>query len=113
MGSGRRPAARASVPLVGLVAGLCLVLAGCAGNSGQGRQVSFVCPEGTVLLATFYPDDDLVRLRVNGQDYELPRQISVFGARYGAGETVFWNKGREALLDRADGPPLVGCLAAS
>lgn len=54
-----------------------------------------------------------MRLQVNGQEYELPRQISAVGARYGAGQTVFWNEGREALLRRADGPPLVGCRAGS
>lgn len=89
---------------------LLFVLAGCATGS-DGHAVSFVCPEGTVMLATFYPDDDLVRLQVNGHQYELPRQISASGARYGAGKTVFWNKGREALLQRPDEPPLIGCAS--
>ena len=67
-----------------------LALAACAGGSGgQKHAVTFVCPGGTELLATFYADDDRMRLRVN----------------------VFWNKGREALLQRSDGPSYVGCVA--
>lgn len=89
-----------------------LALAACAGgNGGQKHAVTFVCPGGTELLATFYADDDRMRLRVNGQEYDLPRQISASGARYGEGQVVFWNKGREALLQRSDGPSYVGCVA--
>ena len=88
-----------------------LILAACAGDAeGQKHAVTFVCPEGSVLLATFYPDDDRVQLRVNGREYDLPRQISASGARYGEGPIVFWNKDREALLQRPDGPSYVGCV---
>lgn len=96
----------------GSVAAL-LALAACAGSGGEQKHaVTFVCPEGTELHAIFYPGDDRMRLRVNGQEYELPRQISASGARYGEGAVVFWNKGREALLQRPDGPSYVGCVAA-
>ena len=90
-----------------------LALAACAGGGEERKHaVTFVCPGGTKLLATFYADDDRMRLRVNGQEYDLPRQISASGFRYGEGEVVFWNKGREALLQRADGPSYVGCVTA-
>lgn len=90
-----------------------LALAACAGSGGEQRHaVTFVCPKGTELHATFHADDDRMQLRVNGQEYDLPRQISASGARYGGGPVVFWNKGREALLQRLDGPSYVGCVAA-
>jgi membrane-bound inhibitor of C-type lysozyme len=76
------------------------------------RPVAFHCANGAILLATFYPDDDRMQLRVNDRDYDLPRLISASGARYGDERTIFWNKGREAMLQRADGPSYVGCLAA-
>lgn len=102
-------------PLCWRTAGLAvlLALAACAGSGGEQKHaVTFVCPQGTELHATFYPGDDRMRLRVNGQEYELPRQISASGARYGEGAVVFWNKGREALLQRLDGPSYARCVAA-
>lgn len=92
---------------------LALALVCCAGeNVPPARSVAFHCANGAVLLATFYTSDDSVRLRVDDRDYDLPRLISASGARYGDERTIFWNKGREAMLQRADGPPYVGCLAA-
>ena len=93
---------------------LALALVACVGEGASPeRSVAFRCTNGTVLLATFYPDDDRMRLQVNDRDYDLPRLISASGARYGDERTVFWNKGREAMLQRSDGPSYVGCLAAS
>lgn len=88
-------------------------VAGCVdGGSSAPSTTSFVCPNGALLLATFYPQEDRMRLRVNDQDYDLPRLISASGARYGDDSTVFWNKGREAMLQRPNGPPYLGCIAA-
>lgn len=93
---------------------LSLALASCAGKeSASPKTVSFFCPNGTVMLATFDASGDRMRLQVNDRNYELPRLISASGARYGDEHTIFWNKGREAMLERQDGPPYVGCLAES
>ena len=108
-GACRRPRAAAIFPPL-----LALALVACAGEgTSPERSSAFLCPDGTVLLATFYPEDDRMRLRVNDRDYDLPRLISASGARYGDEHTIFWNKGREAILERPDGPSYVGCLAAS
>ena len=91
-----------------------LLLASCAGSeSVSPKTVSFFCPSGTVLRATFDTDNDRMWLRVNDRDYDLPRLISASGARYGDERTIFWNKGREAMLERQDGPSYIGCLAES
>ena len=87
--------------------------AGCAGQEAAvAPPVTFVCPDGAVLTARF-PSDERVLLSVDGRDYELPRLISASGARYGDNDVIFWNKGRQALFERADGSSLVGCLARS
>jgi membrane-bound inhibitor of C-type lysozyme len=91
---------------------LSLGLASCAGGKpAPPKTVSFLCPNGTVLLATFDADGDRMRLRVNNRDYDLPRLISASGARYGDERTIFWNKGREAMLERQDGASYAGCVA--
>lgn len=91
-----------------------LLLASCAGNDSVSPiTVSFFCANGTVLRATFDPDKDRMWLRVDDRDYDLPRLISASGARYGDERTIFWNKGREAMLERRDGPSYIGCLAES
>jgi membrane-bound inhibitor of C-type lysozyme len=77
------------------------------------KQVTFACPGGTLLFATFFPDDDRMRLTVDGTNYDLPRLISASGARYGSARVAFWNKGREALFQRPDRPSYSGCVAQS
>jgi membrane-bound inhibitor of C-type lysozyme len=87
------------------------VSVGCAQQAQAPRQVTFACPGGTRLFATFFPDDDRMRLTVDGTNYELPRLISASGARYGSARVTFWNKGREALFQRPDRPTYSGCMA--
>lgn len=46
-------------------------------------------------------DADRIELSIAEQIHILPQVISASGAKYGAGEIVFWQKGREALLESA------------
>jgi membrane-bound inhibitor of C-type lysozyme len=75
------------------------------------RRATFLCPGGTLLFATFFPDEDRMRLTVDGTDYDLPRLISASGARYGNAGVTFWNKGREALFRGSDRLSYSGCVA--
>ncbi|HYN38200.1 MAG TPA: MliC family protein [Rhodospirillales bacterium] len=96
-------------PVAATLASL-LFLAACAGDTESPTTMSFLCHDGTVLNATFLAEDDQMLLRVNDRTYDLSRLISASGARYGEGQTMFWNKGREAMLQRSDGPSYFGCL---
>ncbi|MGE5442404.1 MAG: MliC family protein [Bacteroidota bacterium] len=88
------------------------IVVGCARSDPTApRRVTFVCPGGTLLLAAFFPDDDRMRLTVDGTDYDLPRLISASGARYGSAGVTFWNKGREALFQRHERLSYSGCVA--
>ena len=85
---------------------------GCAQHEPTApRRVTFVCPGGTLLFATFFPDDDRMRLTVDGTNYNLPRLISASGARYGSAGVTFWSKGREALFQRPEHLSYSGCVA--
>ena len=77
------------------------------------RRVSYVCPGGMLLFATFFPDDDRMRLTVAGTDYDLPRLISASGARYGSAGVTFWSEGREALFQRTGRVAYSACVAQS
>ena len=73
-----------------------LLLAACAARPG----VVFRCEGGAELRAVF--TDGRVRLALPGHTVELPRAISASGARYSDGQLTFWNKGREAFVQRGD-----------
>jgi membrane-bound inhibitor of C-type lysozyme len=98
--------------LATVLAATTAVVVGCARPEPTApRRVTFLCPGGTLLFATFFPDEDRMRLTVDGTDYDLPRLISASGARYGNAGVTFWNKGREALFQRLGGPSYAGCVA--
>jgi membrane-bound inhibitor of C-type lysozyme len=105
----RRPNRRASAAAA--AAGLVGLCACAADEASAPPVVAFVCPGGTVLRAHFYPAENRVHLEVGGRTYDLPQLISASGARYGNGGVTFWNKGREALFERFDGPSYAGCVA--
>ncbi|WP_043114509.1 MliC family protein [Solimonas soli] len=44
-------------------------------------------------------DNDRVTLRAPGREYVLPQVAAASGAKFESGEAMFWNKGREALLE--------------
>lgn len=95
-----------------MLAATTAIVVGCARPDPTApRRVTFVCPGGTPLLAAFFPDDDRMRLTVDGTDYDLPRLISASGARYGSAGVTFWNKGREALFQRHERLSYSGCVA--
>jgi membrane-bound inhibitor of C-type lysozyme len=73
-----------------------LLLAACAAQPA----VVFRCEGGAELRAVF--EDGRVRLAFPGHRVELPRAISGSGARYSDGRLTFWNKGREAFVQRGD-----------
>jgi membrane-bound inhibitor of C-type lysozyme len=95
-----------------VLAALTTAVIGCAQHAATApRRVTFVCPGGTLLFATFFPDDDRMRLTVDGANYDLPRLISASGARYGSAGVTFWSKGREALFHRPERLSYSGCMA--
>ncbi len=47
--------------------------------------------------------DNVFELRVGSRELVLPQGRAGSGARYTEGKTVFWNKGKEATLDTANG----------
>lgn len=88
------------------------VAVGCAQpEPTESRRVIYACPGGTLLFATFFPDDVRMRLTVDGTDYDLPRLISASGARYGSAGVTFWSKGREALFQRPGHSTYSACIA--
>jgi membrane-bound inhibitor of C-type lysozyme len=113
MPAGRRAAAGAALSMVLAVGVLAIgVLAGCAGqDTAAQRSTMFLCPDGTVLLATFVPGEDEVHLWADGHAYDLPREISASGARYSDGTATFWTKGDDALFRRPNARLSVGCIA--
>jgi membrane-bound inhibitor of C-type lysozyme len=77
------------------------------------RRATFVCPGGTLLFATFFPDGERMRLTVDGTNYDLPRLISASGARYGSAGVTFWSNGREALFQPPERLSYSACIAQS
>ena len=97
-----------------VLAATAAVAVGCAQPERTApRRVSYVCPGGMLLFATFFPDDDRMRLTVAGTDYDLPRLISASGARYGSAGVTFWSEGREALFQRTGRVAYSACVAQS
>lgn len=57
----------------------------------------YACPEYGPVTAAFLGSDE-VRVVVDGRPRLLPRAVSASGARYTDGATLFWDRGREALV---------------
>jgi putative lipoprotein len=65
------------------------------------REYVFRCDGDVELRAIFHRDS----VRLTFPDHRtvvLPQAISASGARYTDGTLTFWNKGREAIVQRGD-----------
>ena len=69
-----------------------------APTSNPTAIIRFDC-DTLALTATFHDDHVLIEVPEQ-RALTLPRAVSASGARYGNGSTTFWNKGREATLER-------------
>ncbi len=67
------------------------------------RTFTYRCEDGTALTATFVNliRAQAVRLSINGKTLVLPQRRSGSGARFAGQGTIFWIKGRGAMLMRA------------
>lgn len=82
---------------------LCLCLTACSGDApppwerADVKAHVFDCGELSRVTAEFVGQETLLLVLPDG-DHTLERSRSASGARYIAGDLVFWNKGDEALL---------------
>lgn len=65
------------------------------------NNVAWYCQDGSRLVTSF--GDDEVWLMLPEGIHELAQARSASGARYAAGDLLFWNKGDEAVLDLGGG----------
>lgn len=68
--------------------------------AAETTYASFDC-DGVQLLASF--KGETVTLDFEGEKVELPRVETGSGAKYSDGETTFWTKAEEAILERPAG----------
>jgi len=64
---------------------------------------AYECGDDLYVVAEFRPATDDVWLFLPEKSGSLPHIPSGSGAKYGDGETIFWRRGDEALLDMGDG----------
>ncbi len=64
------------------------------------RTYTFRCADGYVVRAQFVGDS--ARLRLPDTTLTMAHLISADGARYGAGDLVFWERGNTAFVQRGD-----------
>jgi len=84
----------------------CLALAGCAGAPGGAKEAAYLCEGGRMAYAAFSGDSATVRLA--NDSFELKRERSASGARYGNARATLHTKDDEALLT-IDGRQLGPC----
>lgn len=73
------------------------LLAACASQPGpESRAIAWQC--SGQLQFDALADDISARLSILGNEQQLPRTASDSGARYANDDTVFWIKGKEAML---------------
>lgn len=97
-------------------AALLLFMAGCSygppmpnGDILPVAKGTFVCDDGSTIVATFNEPPRTARLEWPGtRILELPQQWSGSGARFADARGEFWNKGREAMWSPA-GSAVVHC----
>lgn len=94
------------------------LIAGCADLPPKteeqlaGRQVRYVCPDGTEFLAEFDAEARNVRLTFRDRQVVLPRRGSTDAlVRFGDGKTAFATSGREAVLGDQIRVTHTGCVA--
>lgn len=63
---------------------------------------SYACDDGTTVVANHRAEGD-VYLFLPGNSVLLPPVSAASGARFSDGSTIYWSKGREATVERADG----------
>jgi membrane-bound inhibitor of C-type lysozyme len=77
-----------------------------------GRQVRYVCPDGTQLLAEYAADMRTVRLTLPDRQVVLQRRAATDAlVRFGDGNTAFGTNGTEAALADQIRITQSGCLA--
>jgi len=77
-----------------------------------GRQVRYVCPDGTQFIASFDAEARTVRLAFRDRGVTLPRRASTDAlVRYGDGQISFGTSGREAALADQIRITHSGCMA--
>jgi membrane-bound inhibitor of C-type lysozyme len=74
------------------------------------KWLSFRCPGGQTVIASFEPKHQFVRVRFADRDLRLPHVISGSGARYSDGKTTFWNKGDSVLMEVDDKVVVQDCM---
>lgn len=102
-----------------LAAGAAAVLgAGCADLPPKteeqlaGRQIRYVCRDGTEFLAEFDAETRYARLTFRDRQVVLPRRASTDAfVRFGDGQQAFATSGREAVLADQIRITHEGCLA--
>ncbi len=60
------------------------------------QRLLFACADG--LVAAVHHRQDWVDLQVDSASYTLPQVVAASGARYQEGDTLYWNRGSEALI---------------
>lgn len=89
-------------PILGMMA----ALASCKHHTVIDARYS--CPGG-MKLDTELTDNDVLTMRMGEKKFTLTRTLSADGARYQAGEVVFWERGADALFTMHDGEQPVTC----
>jgi len=72
-------------------------------------SVSFECEDGGKFHALFDKDGRHAVLHFEGRVYELEREISASGEKFGDGRVILWTKGNLATLTLEDGRRFVDC----
>jgi membrane-bound inhibitor of C-type lysozyme len=77
-----------------------------------GREVRYVCPDGTRILAEYAPDMRTVRLTLADRQVILQRRAATDAlVRFGDGHTAFGTNGTEAVLADQIRITHSGCVA--
>ena len=100
------------VAKTGFAAVVLAAILSCSGTKVETEQnwLSFRCPDGQTVMATFEAQDQFVSVHFAGHDLRLPHVISGSGARYSDGKTTFWNKGDSVLMEVDDKIVVQDCM---
>lgn len=70
------------------------------------NEIAFTCEGGQSLRVRFYPTEDRAVMVRNGEEIELPQQVSASGFIYSNGPNTIYGKGDELTVEIGRMAPL-------